>query len=172
MSFSILANGSNGYHYSNDKCLDDSAFDDMDLLSKLQTMEPSWMGAASTAIDIAQPSAGIIDLMKAMATMEFVHNLSNAVCFLAMCSGASQGKISLSAIESNVLWANTGGTAEYCFDPGHSPGAEFIKKISPALKKADMANWGVLRMITFVLAQYRSKIDDNDTPRINIQLSS
>ncbi len=172
MSFRIFASGSPHYHYEKSDCLDDSAFDMIDLLAKLQTMEPSWMGAGATAVDIVQPSAGIIDLMKTMATMEFLHNLSNAVCFLAMCSGSSNGWISVSAVETHLMWPDTGDSKTYRFDPGDSPGSEFIKKIGPALKAANMANWGVLRMLGLVLAQYSSKIDDNATPIINISLTS
>jgi len=172
MSFSIFASGSPDFHYSKDDCLDDSAFDTIDLLAKLQTMEPTWMGAGATAIDIAQPSAGIVDLMKTMATMEFLHNLSNAVCFLAMCSGSANGWISVSAVEKHWYWPDTGDTKTYRFDPGDSPGAEFIKKIGPALKAANMAHWGALRMMGMVLAKYSSKIGDNATPIINISLTS
>ncbi len=172
MSFRIFASGSPDFHFEKPDCLDDSAFDTIDLLAKLQTMEPTWMGAGATAIDIAQPSAGIVDLMKTMATMEFLHNLSNAVCFLAMCSGSANGWISVSAVQTHLMWPDTGDCKTYRFDPGDSPGSEFIKKIAPALKKADMANWGVLRMMGLVLAKYSSKIGENATPIINIQLTS
>lgn len=172
MSFKIFAAGSPEFHFSKDDCIDDSELDMVDLLGKLQTMEPTWIGAGSTAIDILQPSAGIIDLMKTMATMEFLHNLSNAVCFLAMCSGSSNGWISVSAVEKHLLWPDTGGVKTYKFDPGDSPGTEFIKKIGPALKAADMANWGVLRMLGLVIAKFSNEIDSNATPMLNIQLTS
>jgi len=171
MGFTIFAAGSGKFHYKKENCIDDSAFDTIDLLAKLQGMEPSWMGAGATAVDIAQPSAGIVDLMKTMATMEFLHNLSNAVCFLAMKAQSADGWISVLATQSHLLWPDTGGNATYRFAPGNSPGAEFVKKISPALKEADMANWGVLRMLGMVLAKYSSHIDDNAKPIINIQLS-
>jgi len=171
MGFTIFASGANKFHFKQENCIDDSAFDTADLLAKLQTMEPTWMGAGATAVDIVQPSAGIIDLMKTMATMEFLHSLSNAVCFLAMNSSSADGWIFVSARQSHLLWPDTGGNAKYRFQPGYSPGAEFIKKISPALKEADMANWGVLRMLGICLAKFSSKIDDSTAPIINIQLS-
>src|SRR6185369_9660674 len=149
---------------------DDSELNLVDLLSKLQTMEPTWMGAGATAVDIVQPSAGIVDLMKTMATMEFLHMLSNTVCFLAMKGGAANGWIFVSAKQSHLLWPDTGGTGKYSFDPGDSPGAEFIKKVGPALKEADMANWGVLRMLAVVLAKFDNHIEDTARPIINIQL--
>jgi hypothetical protein len=171
MSFDIFAAGSGKFHFKMEGCIDDSELDMVDLLGKLQTMEPTWMGAGATAVDIVQPSAGIIDLMKTMATMEFLHNLSNAVCFLAMKGGVADGWIFVSARESHLLWPDSGGNAKYKFQPGNSPGAEFVKKIGPALKEANMATWGVLRMLAIVLAKYSNHIDDSATPIINIQLS-
>lgn len=171
MGFSIFASGTNQFHYSNSKCIDDSDIDMVDLISKFQGMEPTWMGAGATAVDIAQPSAGIIDLMKSMATIEFMHLLSNSVCFLAMKQGASNGSIFVAARESHLLWPDTGENANYKFFPGDSPGTEFVKKIAPALKEANMANWGVLRMLALVLAKFDNHISDSDTPRIIIQLS-
>jgi len=171
MSFSIFASGTGNFHFERDDCIDDSELNLVDLLSKLQTMEPTWMGAGATAVDIVQPSAGIVDLMKTMATMEFLHMLSNTVCFLAMKGGAANGWIFVSAKQSHLLWPDTGGTGKYSFDPGDSPGAEFIKKVGPALKEADMANWGVLRMLAVVLAKFDNHIEDTARPIINIQLS-
>lgn len=170
MSFSIFAAGTNKFHFKDPKCFDDKDIDMVDLISKFQTMEPSLMGAGATAVDIVQPSKGIMDLMQTMATMEFLHFLSNSVCFLAMKGGSSNGWISVSATESHLLWPDTGGNGTYKFDPGDSPGTEFIKKIGPALKAADMANWGVLRMLAIVLGKFSNHIDDSSTPMINISL--
>lgn len=170
MSFSIFAAGSGNFHFQKDNCIDGDDLDTVDLISKFQGMEPTWMGAGSVAVDIAQPSAGIVDAMEAMATMEFLHMLSNAVCFLAMKGGASDGWIFVAARESHLLWPDTGGNGKYKFSPGISPGSEFIKKISPALKEADMANWGVLRMLALVLAKYDAHISDSARPIINIEL--
>jgi hypothetical protein len=171
MSFRIFASGTNDFHFSKDDCIDDSDLDMVDLLGKLQSMEPTWMGAGATAVDIAQPSAGIIDLMKTMATMEFLHLLSNAVCFLAMKGGAANGWIFVAARETHLLWPDTGGNGKYRFYPGDSPGAEFMKKVGPALKEADMATWGVLRMLALVLARFDNHISGSATPMINIQLT-
>jgi hypothetical protein len=171
MSFRIFASGTNNFHFEQDDCIDGDDIDMVDLISKFQGMEPTWMGAGQVAIDIAQPSAGIIDLMEAMAMIEFCHMLSNAVCFLAMKGGASDGWIFVSARESHLLWPDTGGNAKYSFYPGDSPGTEFIRKIKPALEEADMANWGVLRMIALVLTRFDAHIPDSARPIISIQLS-
>ncbi len=170
MGFSIFASGTNKFHYSKDDCIDSGDIDMVDLISKFQGMEPTWMGAGEVAVDIAQPSAGIIDLMQSMATTEFMHLLSNAVCFLAMKQGASNGSIFVAAREEHLLWPDTGANAKYKFQPGDSPGTEFIKKIAPALKEADMANWDVLRMLALVLAKFDNHISDSATPMINIEL--
>lgn len=170
MGFSIFAAGTRDFHYSRDNCIDDSDIDMVDLMSKFQTMEPTRMGAAATAIDIAQPSAGIIDLMQTMATMEFLHLLNNAVSFLALKPQASNGWIFVSARESHLLWPDTGGNGEYRFSPGDNPGREFMREIGPALQAADMANWGVLREIALCLSRFDAHIG-NGRPCITIQLS-
>jgi hypothetical protein len=170
MGFSIFAAGTKDFHYSRDKCIDDSDIDMVDLLSKFQGMDGTKMGAVATGIDIAQPSAGIIDLMKTMATMEFLHLLNNAVCFLAMKQQAHNGWIFVSARESHLLWPDTGGNGEYKFKPGNNPGHEFMKKIGPALKEADMANWGVLRELALCLSKFDRHIGEG-RPCITIQLS-
>jgi hypothetical protein len=170
MGFRIFAAGTRDFHYTRDNCIDDSDIDMVDLMSKLQTMEPSRAGVISTAIDIAQPSAGILDLMQTMATMEFLHLLNNAVSFLAMKPQASNGWIFVSARESHVLWPDTGGNGEYRFDPGENPGYEFMRAVGPALREADMANWGVLRELALCLTRFDSHIG-NGRPCITIQLS-
>lgn len=172
MGFRIFAAGSGKFNFSKDNCIDDSDIDMVDLISKFQAMDGTWMGAADTAIDIVKPSKGIIDLMQTMATMEFLHNLHNSVSFLAMCSGSDSGWISVAARETHLMWPDTVDIAKYKFSPGDSPGKEFVQKIGPVLKKTDMANWGVLRMLGIVLAKYSNHIDSSATPMINIQLTS
>lgn len=172
MSFRIFASGSGRFHFERDNCIDDSDIDMVDLVSKFQTMEPTWMGAVTTGIDIVQPSAGIIDLMQSMATREFLHNLSNAVSFLAMCSGSSNGWIAVSVRQTHIAWPDTVAFDKYEFYPGDSPGTEFIRKIRPILSSTDTANWGVMRMIGEVLARYSNHIDSSATPMINIQITS
>lgn len=170
MSFRIFASGMGNFHYVKDNCIDDREINMLDLLGKLQGMEPTWIGAGTTAIDIALPSAGVIDAMTAMATMEFLHSLSNVVTFLAMKPQASNGWVFVAARESHFLWPDTGGNGEYKFYPGESPGLEFMKKIGPALKAANMANWGVLRELVACLGQFE-RHSGSRRPVINIQLS-
>lgn len=171
MSFRIFASGSDNFHFTRDNCIDQDDIDMVDLISKFQGMEPTWMGALQTGVDVVQPSAGVIDLMTTMATMEFLHNLSNVVSFLAMKPRASEGWIFVAARESHIMWPDTGGNGKYEFSPGVNPGTEFIKAIGPALKAADMANWGVLRMLAITLARFESHVSDSTRPIINFQLS-
>ena len=171
MSFRIFAAGTGKFNFMQDDCIDDSDIDMVDLISKFFGMEASWQGLGEVGVDIVKPEKGIIDLMQSMATQEFLHNLSNSISFLAMCSGSSQGWVSVSARETHTLWPDSVGIGTYRFDPGEMPGTEFVKKISPALKTADMANWGVLRMLGIVIAKYSNHIGSSATPMLNIQLS-
>lgn len=170
MGFNIFAAGNKNFQYTRDNCLDDSSFKPIELLGKLQSMEPTKVGAVTTGIDVALPSAGVIDGMKAIATMQFLHLLNTTVSMLAMHPKARDGWIFVSARESHMLWPDTGGNGEYRFKPGNSPGHEFMKKIGPALKEADMANWGVLRELVLCLSKYERHVGSS-IPCINIQLS-
>jgi hypothetical protein len=169
MGFSIFAAGTRDFHYSRDNCIDDSDFALVELLGKLQSMEPTRAGVITTGIDIAQPSAGIIDAMNALATMQFLDLLNTTVTMLAMKPQARNGWIFVSARESHLLWPDTGGNGDYRFR-GDSPGADFMREVGPALKAADMANWGVLRELVLCLSRFDSHIG-NGRPCINIQLS-
>jgi hypothetical protein len=108
--------------------------------------------------------------MGKMAQIEALHNLSNAVSFLAMCSGAADGWIAVAGSQTHLLWPDTKSFARYYFQPGDSPGAEFMQHIGPALTKTGLNDWGVLFVIAKVLALYSSAIGDSGTPRIMIML--
>jgi hypothetical protein len=167
VSFNVFASGGS-FHYQRDNFVDGSDFVPLKVVSELMTMDPSPSGVTSTYIGHKQP--GITDLMETMATMEFLHTLNNAVCFLAMCSGSANGWIYVSCTESHVFWPNTMAGARYNFSPGDNPGAEFIKVIGPSLKETSMDNWGVLLALSLVLSKYSSSIGDDATPMINIML--
>lgn len=171
MSFRTFASGSDNFHFVRDNCIDQDFFDSIDLINKLSSFDGTGMGALGTGADIALPSAGIVDLMTTVATMEFLHNLNNAVCFLAMKTSPGNGWISLSTRESNILWPDSVTFSQYRFSPGDSPGAEFIRLITPKLEETNMNSWGVIRMIGAVLALYCNRLGSTSTPMINIQLS-
>src|SRR5438874_350820 len=99
MSFNVFAAGGGNFHYQKDGFIDGGDFVPMKVVSTLMTMEPSGLGAANAYISHKTP--GITDLMETMATIEFLHNLNNAVCFLAMCTEASDGWISVSCTDSH-----------------------------------------------------------------------
>jgi hypothetical protein len=168
VSFNVFASGSGNFHYQKDNFIDGGDFVPIKVVSALMTMEPSASGAVSTYIGYKQP--GITDLMETMATMEFLHTLNDAVCFLVMCSGASDGWISVSCSESHLLWPDTKSFAKYGFSPGDDPGAEFIKVIAPGLKQTSMDNWGVLAALSIVLAKYWNQIGEDARPMLNIML--
>ncbi|HLJ49154.1 MAG TPA: hypothetical protein VKU01_24230 [Bryobacteraceae bacterium] len=168
MSFNVFAAGSGSFHYQKDGFIDGGDFVPMKVVSTLMTMDLSVSGGANAYISYKTP--GITDLMETMATMEFLHTLNDAVCFLAMCADASDGWISLSCTKSHVLWPDTKSFARYNFWPGDNPGAEFIKLIGKGLQDTDFDNWGTLAALSIVLAKYYDQIGQNDRPMINIML--
>ena len=86
----------------------------MKLVSELMTMSPNKEGVITTAIGHYQP--GITDLAEGMATLEFLHLLNDSVCFLAMCSGASDGWISLSSTQTHLMWPDTEDLEDIIFN--------------------------------------------------------
>jgi hypothetical protein len=175
MGFNIFVAGADDFHYSRNGCEDGSTFELIKVVSALQGLDfqsKAHLGITGTgaAIDIAAP--GIADLMIALATREMLHNLSNAVCFLAMNSNSSDGWIYVNATEKNTLWADTVRSAKYTFSPGDSPGAEFISRIGSCLKDTDLDNFGVLQYLSIVISRFSNHIDVSTTPKISISLTT
>ena len=169
MGFRIFAAGTKGFHYVRDNVVDGSEFETVKIVATLMNMELSASGVGGAAMDHQAP--GITDLMVSMATMESLHNLNNAVSFLATNASSGNGWISVSSTQKNILWTDTMSFVKYNFKPGNNPGAEFIKKIGPGLKETDMNNFGVLMALAIVINKYSNRISDSDTPILNIQLS-
>jgi hypothetical protein len=168
MSFNVFASGSGGFILKKNDFIDGDTFVPMKVVSTLMGMSPTGLGAVGAIISHKTP--GITDLMEAVATREFLHNLNNAVSFLAMCSGASDGWISVSCTKSHLLWPDTKSFAKYSFSPGDNPGAEFVRTIAPGLKETGMDNWGVLAALSIVLARFSNQIGENARPIINIMM--
>jgi hypothetical protein len=174
MGFDIFAAGASDFHYERNGCEDGSTFEFIKVVTILQGLDVTSIGkgaisGAGGAIDYAAP--GITDVMISLATTEMLHNLSNAVCFLAMNSNSSDGWIYVHATETNTFWADTVRSAKYKFSPGNSPGAEFISTIGRCLKDTDLDNFGVLQHLSIVLSRFSNHIDDSMTPQINIMLT-
>lgn len=175
MSFSIFATGAEEFYYQRNDREDGSTFDLIKVITILQGLDIASTGTLAITgtggvIDYYAP--GITDLMIALATREMLHNISNAVCLLAMNSSSSDGWIYVNATETNTFWADTARSAKYKFSPGDSPGAEFISRIGPCLKDTDLDNFGVLQHISIVLSRFSNHIEDSTTPKISISLTT
>lgn len=175
MSFDIFAAGTDKFHYERNGCEDGSTFEFIKVVTILQGLDVSSIGKGAIsgtggAIDYAAP--GITDVMIALATQEMLHNLSNAVCFLAMNSNSSDGWIYVHATETNTFWVDTVRSGTYRFSPGDSPGAEFVSAIGRCLKDTGLDNFGVLQLLSIVLSRFSNHIDDSMTPKISISLTN
>lgn len=173
MSFRVFAAGSQHFHYARDNNPDMDIFNAADVASALRSVgSPSVRGVAEGVADYYVPSdtGAYREGIAAIARMEFLHMLKNSVDFLAMCTGSSDGWISVAPRQSHVLWPDTASFARYNFSPGDDPGSEFFRTIRPALEATDMNNYGVLRMLALVLSRYYDHIGDSGTPMIQIQL--
>lgn len=170
MSFRVFASGFPHFHYVKDNNPDEDVFETAAVLNALRSASPSGIGVVEGAADYLTPNSYLGGL-KAMARMEFLHLLKNAVCFLAMHPRAKRGWISVVPVETHLIWPDTGALARYTFTPGHDPGTEFFRKINPALEAADMSNYGVLRVLALVLSKYDRYVGDSDEVRIQIELT-
>lgn len=175
MGFDIFAAGTNNFHYKRSGCEDGSTFEVMKVITCLQSLDVRSLAHAGitgtgAVIDYAAP--GITDLVIALAEREMLHNLSNAVCLLAMNPNASDGWIYVNATEENTFWANTVRAGKYSFSPCDSPAAEFVSAIKNCLKDTDLTNFGVLQHLAVVLTRFEQHIDDSMTPKISITLTN
>jgi hypothetical protein len=168
MGFKIFANGTPKFHYESDKNLDGDDFKWASVLANFTTTTPTLKGAVPDVIGAVTPSAGIGDLMGAVAQREMVHLIDIAVSSLAM--KATEGSyIFVSCRQTHLLWPDTMGTGRYTFDPGDNPGPEFLKAIKTALKDTDFATWGALAGLAKTLGKYDAACVSD--PRLMIQLS-
>lgn len=110
--------------------------------------------------------------MISLATTEMLHNLSNAVCLLAMNPNAGDGWIYVNATQVNWFLPNKAGTAKYRFSLDGSPSADFISAIKNCLVETEMTNFGVLQHLSVVLTKLQQHIDDSMTPKISITLTN
>jgi hypothetical protein len=174
MAFDIFVAGTNDFYYGRNGCETGKGLELIKIVAALQSVDVQSINhfnitGKGALIDIDAP--GIADLMVSLAQREMVHNISNAVCLLAMNSNSSNGWISIDATEVNLLWANTIHLARYNFSPGDSPGAEFVQAIKTSLETTDLASFGVLLQISVALTKFQQHIDDSMTPMVNISLT-
>jgi hypothetical protein len=175
MGFDIFAAGTNNFNYKREGCEDGSTFEFIKVITILQGLDIVSKGsfavsAAGGAVDYK--ARGITDFMLSLAITEMLHNLSNAVCYLAMNPNSSDGWIYVNATETHALWADTVRSAKYSFSPGDSPGAEFVSAIKNCLKDTGLDNFGVLQHLSIALSRFNDKIDDTMTPKISITLTN
>lgn len=175
MGFDIFASGTNNFYYKRDGCEDGSTFELMKIISALQGLDFKSLShfnisAKGAEIDIAAP--GITDLMISLATTEMLHNLSNAVCLLAMNPNAGDGWIYVNSTQVNLILPNKAGAGKYRFSLDGAPSAEFISTIKSCLTETDMTNFGVLQHLSVVLTKFEQQIDESMTPKISISLTN
>ncbi|MEP6848859.1 MAG: hypothetical protein ABI999_08370 [Acidobacteriota bacterium] len=170
MSFQISAAANPDFYFApRSEALGDT-FEAYQTLAVLREMAMTPVGVASGSLDRKAP--GIIDLFEEIAFRESLHNLSNAVSILAMCSGASDGSIFIGMRQTNTFSPDVARSATYTFLPGDNPAYELVQKIAQPLKDTEMNTWNVLMMLATVLSQYAGKIASSGTPKILINLSS
>lgn len=161
MGFDVFASGSGGFHYKKDGFIDGDDFDTLKILGEALSTEPTKLGV----VDAARGhylSKDMSDLASVLAKREFLHALTDTVDLLAVRGGSGDAFIALTAKQTHALWADTLRFAKYAFDPGDSPGAEFIKAIAKNLDDTDLKTWGVLMALTIVLSKFLDHLNSCD----------
>lgn len=153
-SFDVFASGS-GFHYQKDDFFDGDGFNTLQILNDALSMEPTKLGAAD-ATRSHFLSVDMTDAASLLAKREYLHALTDTVELLAIRAGSADGFIAVAAKRSHPLWPDTVRFARYGFDPGNSPGTEFIRAIDKSLDDTGLKTWGVLMALTILdLETYR-----------------
>jgi hypothetical protein len=161
MSFDVFASGSGGFHYQHDSFVDGADFDALKLASELQSMSPTKLGAVD-AVRGHYLSKDMTDAVSVLAQREFLYTLKESVDLLSIRGSADNAFIAVTARQKHALWPDTLRFAKYGFDPGDSPGTEFIHKIAQSLDDTDLKTWGVLMALTIVLSKFQEHLDSRD----------
>jgi hypothetical protein len=164
MSFDVFASGSGGFHYTKDGFIDGDDLDMVKLASEVQSLDPTPLGVADAVKNhylSKYLSKDMTDAMAVIAQREFLYSLKESVDLLAV-RGSADGFITVTAKQKHALWPDTLRFAKYGFDPGDSPGSEFIRAIAKSLDDTDLKTWGVLMALTIVLSKYSEHLDSRD----------
>jgi len=161
MSFDVFASGSGGFHYQRDRVPDGDDFDALKLASELQSLSPTKLGAVD-AVRGHYLSKDMTDAITVIAQKEFLYTLKESVDLLAIRGGSGDGFIAVTSKQKHALWPDTLRFAKYGFDPGDSPGTEFIRAIAQSLDDTNLKTWGVLMGLTLVLSKFQEHLDSRD----------
>lgn len=178
MGFSMWAHGYRGhkrnglartaFHYSKDNCLDQGDFEPPALLSMIPD-SPDAVGVATKIVGTPESHLGgatVKGIFK-IAELEFAHLLMQGVNLLAI--HGSSGSISLYTHQTKWYWADSNSFDNFVFY-GSNPGREFLKTITPSLKKTNLNNFGVLAQIAIVISKYDASLKGRVQPMLRMEV--
>lgn len=170
MSFRVFAAGLEDFHYSQNNNADGDVFEAAAVMSAVRSAGAGRIGVASSLAS-SEPRV-MRDGIRGIARMNSLQILRIAVTRLATCTGARQGRITVSARRSRLagLWPDASGFARYNFMPNANPCSDFMQRIIPTLEATDMNNYGVLNTLAIVLSDYHAHIGRAGRPMIQIHL--
>lgn len=174
MSFRIFAAGNPGFHYVRENVPEEEDFEYLKIVNDLRTASPNAIEAAATVQEI-RGGSDIVQLAGRIARINNLHNLNLALYALAMKNddGRLAKSIDVSTFVSPRVGFNRSSYSHYDFNPGESPGAEFMKIVGADLTKNDLNNWSVLGQIAMALNRYSNMLSQNAdaSPHISIRIS-
>ena len=160
MSFDVFASGSGGFHYQRDNVINGDDFDALTIASEVQSLNPTPLGLAD-GVRGHYLSKDMTDAITVIAQREFLYSLKESVDLLAI-RGSADGSIAVTAKQKHPLWPDTLRFAKHGFDPGDSPGSEFIRAITKSLDDTNLKSWGVLMALTIVLSKFLEHLNSRD----------
>lgn len=173
MGFRIWAYGVRGknrkpFHYMKDNCLDQGDFEPPKLLSMLPD-SPDAAGVAKKIVGTPESHIGGAEVKGVMkiAELVFAHHVMQGVQFLAM--HGQGGSISVYCYQKKWYWADANSFVNYHIF-GSNPGKEFLRTISPGLKKTELNNFGVLGQIAIVLSEYDRKLPKSSRAHLRMEI--
>jgi hypothetical protein len=176
MSFNIFVTGTAGttaniksFNYIKNDQPDDDTFDVIVVTSKLMTIVDA-NTAALAVVDFASPN--VFEAVQDVGRQVSLRLLNDALTFLTMHGGA-HGTITVFCEEENLLWGKTLKSAMFTITPkAKNPGAEFIRKVSPALKDTSLDSYGVLNEMARAVYAYQKAVKSKSLGiRLNIYLT-
>ncbi|REJ77855.1 MAG: hypothetical protein DWQ47_15955 [Acidobacteria bacterium] len=160
--------GRTPFRYSKKDCLDQEDFEPPKLLAMIPD-SPDAAGVAKKIVGTPEGHVGGAEVqgMMKIAEMIFAHQIVQGVMFLAMHGRA--GQISVYCHQKKWYWADANSFVN-CYLYGTNPGKEFLRSISPGLKKTELNNFGVLAQISIILSKYDRKLPKHTDANLRIEI--
>ncbi|NNE99873.1 MAG: hypothetical protein HKN25_12700 [Pyrinomonadaceae bacterium] len=170
MGFDIWARGNTGrkgkfFHYSKKNRVDRGDFSLPSLLSMVPAS--SGVGGVVNKAFVAGINKGTTAGVFKIAKMHSIRMVTTGIA--ALHAQDKSGTVSLYCKDKGLIVHTLSNVKFYLNSP--DPERDFLRKITPALIKTDLNNFGALAQIGIVLSKYFAKLNSSATPHLQIDLT-